>query len=60
MEKNKLPRNTKPKDKRQFHLEIPDDVWQRMVEEAGVTWGRTTKFILEAITEKLDRQKTAK
>jgi hypothetical protein len=40
-----------------FHLEIPYDILNRMVEEGGVVRGTGQKFILEAIVEKLDRLK---
>lgn len=41
-------------------LNIPTDLYNRMLTEAGLTWGKVTPFILEAIREKLDREKGRK
>lgn len=46
--------------KKNFLLSIPLKLWERMLKEGGVSWGTTTSFILEAITEKLDRMKENK
>lgn len=37
-------------------LNIPKDLYARMLSEAGLTYGHVTPFILEAIKEKLDRE----
>lgn len=56
MSKHTLPKNDQPNMRRQFHLDIPEDIWKRMVESGAARWGKTTKFILKAIEEKLDRE----
>lgn len=52
----KLPTQTTPRaDRHSFPLHIPLTLWERMIKSGAVSWGTTTNFILEAITEKLDR-----
>lgn len=38
------------------HLKIPIPLYARLVDHVGHGWGETTRFILEAIKEKLDRE----
>ena len=55
--KTKLPNPAPSPAKHNLLLHIPMSLWSRMIKEGGLTWGTVTKFILEAITEKLDRMK---
>lgn len=57
--KIKLPREDEVPTHR-FVLHIPLPIYNRMIGEGGLTWGKVTKFILAAIVEKLDRMKEAK
>lgn len=45
--------------KHRFMLQIPMPLWARMIKEGGITWGETTRFVLDAIEEKLSRMKPA-
>ena len=49
-----LPRRTTPRPVHGFMLYIPIPLWTRMI-RAGIKWGMATQFIIQAITEKLDR-----
>jgi hypothetical protein len=54
MEKKTLKRKEANRaEVHRFVLHIPLALWARMVKV--LMWGETTKFILDAITEKLDR-----
>ncbi len=55
--KTKLPKKGRAEVKSK-RLEIPMPVYNRMIEEAGLGWGEVTPFIIEAIKEKLDREKS--
>lgn len=41
-------------------LEIPTPLYNRMLTEAGLAYGEVTGWILEAMKEKLDREKAGK
>lgn len=56
-DKRQLPKEKNQIEKHRHLLQIPMPVWERMLNEGGLTWGKVTPFILEAITEKLDRMK---
>ena len=57
--KNPIPRlQPRPKAERQTHLfpvHFPLPLWIRLVKHLKV-WGRVTKFVVDAVTEKLDRE----
>jgi hypothetical protein len=38
-----------------FLIHFPKELWNRMIEH-GLAWGTVTKFIVDAVTEKLDRE----
>ena len=62
MDKNKpaaLPRKGRTPHK-SMNLNIPLDLYNQMVEGAGLKKGEVTPFIIKAIEEKLDREKPAK
>lgn len=52
----KLPRIKKPDENHRFLLRVPFKLWARMINEAKLNSGEVTKFIIEAVKEKLDRQ----
>lgn len=53
--KSKLPAAEPSPPKHRLVLHIPLPLWSRMIREGGLVWGAVTPFILEAITEKLNR-----
>ena len=60
IEKTELPRTkTPPIQRHTFFLRIPIDLRDRMIKDAGLTWGKMTPFILAAVREKLERMSKA-
>lgn len=58
---NNKPIKLQKKDSTEYFfsklLKIPLPLYVRMIDERGLKWGEVTKFILDAIKEKLDREK---
>lgn len=50
---NKLPRGRE--ETHRYLLHFPKVLWNRMISH-GLTWGTIRKFVIEAVTEKLDRE----
>lgn len=46
---------SQPEEKKHFHLVMPTDLWNEMVETQGLTSRKVTQFILDAIREKMER-----
>ena len=57
--KARLPKADRKEAFHTFHVEVPIELWNRMVNEAGLTWGRGADWAREAFREKLDREKAA-
>ena len=49
----KLPRGTE--ETHRYLMLFPKTLWKRMI-DFGLTWGSVRKFLIEAVTEKLDRE----
>jgi hypothetical protein len=58
--KPKLPKGDAKTPVHPHLLNIPLDLYERMITKAGLKWRKVTPFIVEAITEKLDRMKQEK
>lgn len=50
----KLP-PPKTEEKKHFHLVMPTDLWNEMIETQGLTSRKVTQFILDAIREKMEK-----
>lgn len=46
----------KTEEKKHFHLVMPVSLWNRMIETQGLASREVTRFILEAIREKIERE----
>lgn len=59
VKKARLPRIAEAGPRHRFLLLIPIALYNRMIEEHGLRWGKMTPFILQAITEKMERDATS-
>lgn len=49
----KEPKDDKKKNTHHFHLEIPTELLDRMINEGGVVYGQGNAWVIDAIEKKL-------